>query len=535
MKKHSATRSIPPPIDLSVSGSNLRRTVTPGSSDKDRTMGGHPYSRYIIELEDETSPVPTFTPSTINFSPSLTPGPTSSVQGASATSPSTTSLSTSAQDHTRLVPNRRRRSYSESAYSPNSSSPTQRSVSGPVYNGVSSPSKGVEGLNSAGPSNHTRSLRTVPSFHFGLGSKSRGCPSTDDVPHHQRPSTGGKRNKLWSSITHFPLSAGFSGSWDFGHGGDHNDNSTPRKKTRRPGTSPSTPSSWMSFTDQLAASNALSRVGSLKKRQRPSTASSTAPSPCPSPLRSSKLEWQWQWPGKRLSRSKAPSSPSISLAPVQITTPSTSTISTHSSPSPLSASSSTSSASLAFPSPISQPATPKKATSQILRTPSSAKKGFQDSNSLAVFPSPNLRNRSTPNLQAPDLSIEDLGKINAFYAPPPPAIAVQALSDAPRRRAASSGPKSKPRLSPPPEMPPIPVSKRMPKPLPLPNQTSVSVTTRRASKGHGIPIALPLSPIGSVGGGWDSEEEAGVIYLTVEDVVDEESGEAMLRLVEIPH
>lgn len=49
MKKYSATRNIPSPIDLSVSRS------TPGSPD----MGGpRPYARYIIELDDATSPVP---------------------------------------------------------------------------------------------------------------------------------------------------------------------------------------------------------------------------------------------------------------------------------------------------------------------------------------------------------------------------------------------------------------------------------------------------------------------------------------------
>jgi hypothetical protein len=129
--------------------------------------------------------------------------------------------------------------------------------------------------------------------------------------------------------------------------------------------------------------------------------------------------------------------------------------------------------------------------------------------------------------------MEDLGKINAFFAPPPPARTIQALNESPRRRAASSGAKQKPTLPLPPEFPEE-LSKGAWKPLPNP-KFQASVGANKSSKGQGIPIALPLSQAGNVGAGWESEEEIGVIYLTVEDVLDEESGEPTLRLVEIPN
>jgi len=69
------------------------------------------------------------------------------------------------------------------------------------------------------------------------------------------------------------------------------------------------------------------------------------------------------------------------------------------------------------------------------------------------------------------------------------------------------------------------------KPLPVPIRTNVNAQNLG---GKGISIALPLSPISSMGGGCDEEEDSGVIYLTVEDDWDEENGEAMLRLVEFP-
>lgn len=169
--------------------------------------------------------------------------------------------------------------------------------------------------------------------------------------------------------------------------------------------------------------------------------------------------------------------------------------------------------------------TPKKSERR-LRARSSTKDGLRESNNLKGFPGPNARNRSTPNLKAPHLSKEDLGKVNAFYAPPPPARAVQALSDTPRRRTASSDPKVKPILPLPLE---LPKSSTL-KPLPMPIQTGVHLHKNP----KGIPIALPLSPVNSVGG-YDNEDDSGAIYLTVvEDDWDEGSGETGLRLVEIP-
>jgi len=119
---------------------------------------------------------------------------------------------------------------------------------------------------------------------------------------------------------------------------------------------------------------------------------------------------------------------------------------------------------------------------------------------------PLTNNRPTPNLQAPTLSIEDLGKVNAFYAPLPPAHSIQALNDAMVKSTMLQ-------LAHPP-----------PKTSLTPIQTNV--------KGQEISIELPLSPIGSTSS--DYEQEASVLYLTVEDAWDEESGQVMHQLVEIP-
>lgn len=122
--KHAPARSIPPPIDLSVSGSNLRRVDPSDTPDKEQTMGcHHPYTytcKYIIEVDEATSPAPTLTPPTDNFSPSLTPGPNQALTPSSPyfKAPSTSKsagslLPPSEWNGTKLVPNRRRRSYSE--------------------------------------------------------------------------------------------------------------------------------------------------------------------------------------------------------------------------------------------------------------------------------------------------------------------------------------------------------------------------------------------------------------------------------------
>jgi hypothetical protein len=192
---------------------------------------------------------------------------------------------------------------------------------------------------------------------------------------------------------------------------------------------------------------------------------------------------------------------------------------------------------MSFPprSPNTQPTTPDKTVNSSLRTWSPTKKSFPEKAKLTVIPNSNLRNRSTPNLQAPDLSIEDLGKINAFYAPPPPALVVKALNETPRRRtaSASSGPKLKTRFPLSPEFS-GPTPNCASKPLLVPVQNNVN--TQHPRKEKGIPIALPLSPIGGASGKYDCEEdtEFDVIYLTVENVLDEESGETILRLVEVP-
>ncbi|KAL9714444.1 hypothetical protein Ac2012v2_002759 [Leucoagaricus gongylophorus] len=467
MKKYSATRNIPSPIDLSVSRS------IPGSPD----MGGpRPYARYIIELDDATSPVP-----------APTQEPSSDLSPSSWDSP-------------------RRRSCSDSVYSPEALSFLKHSVPGLVNCSVSSPSNETT---SASSSHHTHSPCTSPSFHRGTAPK--GHPTIENRAHRQRPSTGGKRNKFWSSITQFPLGAGFTVSWDFGHNGD---DYTSRKKSRRPGTFPSTPSSWVSSTDQSSCGSPPNWVGSFKKWQQPVTASSaTVSSSSPPPPRSSRLEWHWQWPGKR-SKTSSPS------APMQTTIVSPPPISFYPSLSPMSASSSTPSTP---PSPYIQPTTSKKVVSQASSSKSSI--AFQDNNNiLTTPPNPNSRNWSTPNLQPPDLSMEDLGKVNALYAPLPSTLAVRVLGDMPHCQVVSGGSESKHPL--PSSMPALST------PFLGPIQTSIR--PQRTAKGQEIPIALPLSPVENMDDEWDNEEEIGVIYLTVEDVLDEESGEASLRLVEIP-
>ena len=336
--------------------------------------------------------------------------------------------------------------------------------------------------------------------NHGLSSNSPSvCAPQENPSHRQRPSTGGRRTKFWTSMAQLPF-----GSWDFGH---HSD-------TKRPQTSPSTPSSWMSFSDH-------NRVGSLD--ERPSTvAFSARPS---QQQQTSKLERYWQWPGKRFSRFMM-TSPS---PPVQTTTVSPSKSSFRSSPS-------TPSSTLPTPtSPCTQPPTlQKKAVSQT----SPVSLLFQDS------PTPDSCNRSTPTLQPPDLSMEDLGKVNARYAPLPSTLRV--WEDPSRRpqvvslsKSAPEASKPAPRL--PSSIPPLSTSALSTAVLPTPAITTHSPPSHshaRLVNRRGMPIALPLSPVESLqdGGEFFSREEGGgVIYLTVEeDGLDEESGEASLCLVEVP-
>lgn len=125
--KSSTTRNIPPPIDLSVSGSNLRGTSLRSTSEEQSVMGSHhPYAytwRYITAADELISPVPTptATPPTaaLRSSPScsepikmLTPN-TPNSQTPMTSSSDRSFLSISEWDDSRLVPNRRRRSQSE--------------------------------------------------------------------------------------------------------------------------------------------------------------------------------------------------------------------------------------------------------------------------------------------------------------------------------------------------------------------------------------------------------------------------------------
>ena len=135
--------------------------------------------------------------------------------------------------------------------------------------------------------------------------------------------------------------------------------------------------------------------------------------------------------------------------------------------------------------------------------------------------------------------MEDLGKVNARYAPLPSTL--RAWEDLSRRPEAVSLSKSAPEASKPAprlpsSIPAISTSALPPAVLPTPATTPHSHA--RLVNRRGMPIALPLSPVDSfVDGGefFSREEGGGVIYLTVEeDGLDEESGEASLCLVEVP-
>lgn len=130
--------------------------------------------------------------------------------------------------------------------------------------------------------------------------------------------------------------------------------------------------------------------------------------------------------------------------------------------------------------------------------------------------------------------MEDLGKVNARYAPLPSTLRV--WGDLSGRHEAVLLSKSAPEASKPapPSIPALSTSA-----LPAPTTTTPHLHSHaRLVNRRGMPIALPLSPVESLvdGGEFFSREEGGgVIYLTVEeDGLDEESGEASLCLVEVP-
>lgn len=239
------------------------------------------------------------------------------------------------------------------------------------------------------------------------------------------------------------------------------------------------------------------------KNSRPSTASSATSGSSRSPLRLSKFEWPKQW-RKRLSLLLS-SSP-VSPASLHSSTPSTS--STYSS------------------SSLNLPPTPLTPASgdQCLHPSESLEEGH----SQDLLQIPNKRNRSAPNLKLPPLSKEDLGKVNAYFAPPPPVHAVEAFNGFSRHRATSSDPKMMKSMLPlPSKLPKFPSSL---KPPPVVIQPSVHLE----SDTDNASTVLPLSPVSSTS--WnDMEDDSGVIYLTVvEDDWNDESGEAGLRLVEVP-
>lgn len=150
------------------------------------------------------------------------------------------------------------------------------------------------------------------------------------------------------------------------------------------------------------------------------------------------------------------------------------------------------------------------------------------------------RNQSTPNLQVPpDLSPEDRGKVNAFYAPPPPAATVQTVSPVPIHRRTVGGHATVPAVSSADKPRPIgPMPDAVPKRIDLEEwddddageSPSATATVRSP-----IPITLPLAG-NYYGSGWDSPDiggqETGTIYFTLDESCEVEDGEAMLTIVD---
>lgn len=279
---------------------------------------------------------------------------------------------------------------------------------------------------------------------------------------------------------------------------------------RKPGTSPApSPSYTPSIDSEGSDTGRAAGIDMWRRRKgsRPSTASSANSNASRSPLRLSKFEWPKQW-RKRLSMLKLSSSP-VSSASSHSSTPSTS--STYSSSSP------------------NLPSTPLTPTSG--HRCSNPLVSLQDGHGQDLLQTSNKRNRSTPNLKLPHLTKEDLGKVNAYFAPPPSVHAVEALNGFPRHRMTSSDPRAMKSA--------LPLSSRLSKTPcnfkpapPVAIQPNV-VHLERSGGNHVSNIALPLSPVSNVS--WnDMEDDSGVIYLTVvEDDWNDENGEAGLRLVEI--
>lgn len=120
--KNSTRRSIPPPINLGISGSNiLRAGNSQYTSDKDMVLDRYHSngygSQYILDMSQGTSPMPTPTPSSSSSSSSSgliqVPTPDTSTNTSATSASDGSFLSVSEWDSSRLVPNRRRRSYSE--------------------------------------------------------------------------------------------------------------------------------------------------------------------------------------------------------------------------------------------------------------------------------------------------------------------------------------------------------------------------------------------------------------------------------------
>ncbi|XP_006459034.1 hypothetical protein AGABI2DRAFT_141680 [Agaricus bisporus var. bisporus H97] len=499
--KSSTRRTIPPPIDLSIPGSNPLGTQSRTVLDKSSMGGPQPYTydtEYVLDSKEAMLSVPTtaempLTAATLWSPPSLSeamlPQSNPPIQ---MTAISDGSL-TSEQYESTLVPNRRRRSRSECGHRP-LCYPSALSNEASPSSELSKPSRSR--------------LSSAPYFSPASFVPQRSASSVSRSKHELKASSStdalammGKRNKLWASIAH--LTSNASAVLDL----DGSSNKTPTKeKTRRPGTSPVTVSSdTPSIGSEGSDSGRTAGVDMWKhgKNSRPSTASSATSGSSRSPLRLSKFEWPKQW-RKRLSLLLS-SSP-VSPASLHSSTPSTS--STYSS------------------SSLNLPPTPLTPASgdQCLHPLESLEEGH----SQDLLQIPNKRNRSAPNLKLPPLSKEDLGKVNAYFAPPPPVHAVEAFNGFSRHRATSSDPKMMKSMLPlPSKLPKFPSSL---KPPPVVIQPSVHLE----SDTDNASTVLPLSPVSSTS--WnDMEDDSGVIYLTVvEDDWNDESGEAGLRLVEVP-
>lgn len=224
--KSSTRRTIPPPIDLSIPGSNPLGTQSRTVLDKSSMGGPQPYTydtEYVLDSKEAVLSVPAtaempLTAATLWSPPSLSEAmPPQSNSHIQMTAISDGSLTPEQYDST-LVPNRRRRSRSEVCMSvrwlnlqPIDDVQRQCGYRPLCYPSVLS--------NEASPSSElskpSRSrLSSAPYFSPASFVPQRSASSVSRSKHELKASSStdalammGKRNKLWASIAHLTSNA----------------------------------------------------------------------------------------------------------------------------------------------------------------------------------------------------------------------------------------------------------------------------------------------------------------------------------------